>query len=357
MLRLFSTLVAIAVFAAACTGTQPSGAASEDEPPDGSPGTSAGPSGEGELPGVNRFTVVSGSFDLAELPLLGALDVMRENGYSIDYVQVAGTDIAIDGINRGQFQFAADAVNPWMNAIQQGVPAKMILQRRFNDWGLMSVTDITSCDELDGRTVAIHSEVSLTTAMTRQWVEENCPEAEPEYVIIEGSENRLAAMIAGEVEASPLELVDRLNLEEEAAGEFHELTNFAQSLPQLSSNVQVVNSDFAEENPGTVQAFVEALLEQHRLIAEDPNHLLELAESYPTMVTEQPGQEVLEAYSTLFPVNGGLTDEILDFSLHFFTDVTGLLEPGLTAEDVADLSYIERALEKMGEAEQPTPAS
>lgn len=322
----------------------------------GGPGTSASSSASSASSGASagtdtskRFTVVSGSFDLAELPYLGALDDLRAKGYSIDYVQVPSTDISVDGVSKGQFQFAADAVNVWMSAIQKGVPAKMILQRRYNDWQMWVANDIKSCEDLDGRTLAIHSEVSLTTAMVRQYVKENCPQAKPNYVIIEGSDNRLAAMIADQVDATALELVDVLHLKEEAGDRYHLLTSFADSLPKLSSNVEVVNADFAAKNPTAVNDLVEAVIAAHRKVAEDPHYLLQLAEKYPSMVTSQPSDEALQGYATLFPLDGGLTDDIVSYSIDFFTN-TGLLKPGLKPTDVADLSYIDHALKDLGPA-------
>lgn len=303
----------------------------------------------GEASDGMSFRVVSLSFDLAELPYLAALDSMRDDGYEIEYVQMTATaEVGIDGVARGLFQFGSDAFPAWVTAIQRGAPLELILQRRFNDWQLYSVRDIATCEDLEGRTVAIHSESSITAAMTRSWVEETCPGTEPNYVIIAGSENRYAAMIAGEVDASPIELVNALQLEEEAGDRFHLLTSFAESLPELAATIQAVNTEFAEQHPETVQALVEAILEQHRLVADDPAYLLELAERYPESVTEQPTEEAAARYAGLFPVNGGLTEETLEYTIDFFTEA-GNLEPGLEPAEIADLSYLQEALAEIGE--------
>ena len=57
----------------------------------------------------------------------------------------------------------------------------------------------------------------------------------------------------------------------------------------------------------------------------------------------------IEAYTTgsFLPVNGGLTEEDLQYTIDFFTDA-GVLEGDLTVEQAADLSYLEAVLEEIG---------
>lgn len=304
------------------------------------------PDGDGE---ATRFSVVSLTFDLAELPFLAALDEMRADGYSIDYIQMtAAAEIGVEGVSNGRFQFGGGAFPGWAVGVQQGADVEIITQRRLNDWQVYGLRDIESCEDLGGRTVAIHSESSISAAMLRDWVDTECPGTEPNYVIIAGSENRYAAMIAGEVDASPVELVDALHLEDEAGDRFHQLTSFSESLPDLAATVQAVNKSWADENPGVVRDLIAALLEQHRLVAADPNYLYELADRYPESVSEPPTQTAVERYAALFPVNGGLTEDILEYTIGFFTN-TEHLEEGVTPADIADLSYQEAALELIGE--------
>ena len=49
----------------------------------------------------------------------------------------------------------------------------------------------------------------------------------------------------------------------------------------------------------------------------------------------------------LFDVNGGLDEEGVEFTLNFFTEA-GVVEPGLTVDQIADLSHLEGVLEEIG---------
>ena len=86
------------------------------------------------------------------------------------------------------------------------------MQPVANDWSVLAKADIVHCADLDQRRMAIHSECSVSAAMLRAYIEKTCPGTEPEYLIIPGSENRASALLVGEIDAAPVELIDAVRI-------------------------------------------------------------------------------------------------------------------------------------------------
>jgi NitT/TauT family transport system substrate-binding protein len=213
----------------------------------------------------------------------------------------------------------------------------------------VAIPEIRTCADLDGRRLAQHSEASVSKAMSDAYIAETCPSTKPQVLIIPNSRNRAAALLAGEIDATPLKLADFMQLEREAPGRFHTLTNFSEDLPDLKIIGLYVNRKFAEEHPAAVKDLVRALLTVHRQIKEDPEILIEAEgryiESYSPDLLPQITQAHLDINS--WDANGGMTEDGVEYSLQFFVNA-GKLEPGLTVADVAELSFLEEVLEEMG---------
>jgi NitT/TauT family transport system substrate-binding protein len=184
--------------------------------------------------------------------------------------------------------------------------------------------------------------------MTDAYIAEICPGVEPQILYIANSPNRAAAMLAGEIDATPLKLVESMQLEREAPGKFHTLTNFSQDLPRLKTVLLYANRDFADQHPEVVQDYISAMLTVHRQINENPEMLIEEV-SERLEVEPELLPEIIQAHLDIntWDVNGGVTEEGVLYSLEFYTSA-GNLEPGLATTDVADLSYLEEVLDEMG---------
>jgi NitT/TauT family transport system substrate-binding protein len=296
---------------------------------------------------AQSFTVGFTTPGIPSVGLLEAIETLEAEGYEIETPEVAEPELLVEGIINGEFQFSSETTTAALLGAQLGGDIKVIADLTLNSWTLYGTSDITECADLDGKRLAIHSEAGVSTAMVRNYIEAECPDASPDYLVIAGSPNRYAALLAGEIDASPLELSDAIALENEAGDRFNQLTNFAESLPTVHPTTVYGNGEFMSQNPEATEALLVALLEQNRRIAEDPAYLQELIDKHLGDVPDV--EEVAERYAPLFPTDGGLDEQAVEDTIEFGVDAQ-VIEEGLTVEQAADLSYLEAAREQLGPA-------
>ena len=179
--------------------------------------------------------------------------------------------------------------------------------------------------------------------MVRAWVGTNCPEAQPEYLVMGDSVARVAAMLQGQIDATPLELSDSIAIEARGGDDFAVLASFIDDLPDLKSGVLFSNTDFIAAEPDSVVALLRALIEQHERMSDDADYFRDTVLFYIPETDPATLDATIAGYqeSGLFDATA-VTPENIGFTLEFFTDA-GVLQPGLSVDDVADLSLLERA--------------
>jgi NitT/TauT family transport system substrate-binding protein len=316
-------------------------------------GGSGGGGGDASSSGNTKtFTAAFTSIGLSSSPFLAALDDLRGQGYKVETPEIAESELVTEGVANGQFAFGSGANNAVMTAVNKGANLKLIVDRVNNEWTLYARKNITSCADLNGKRLAIHSEGAVSTVMVRNYIEKNCPGTQPNYIVISGSPNRVAALISDEIDASPLEVGDAATIEKQAGDRFALLASFSEELPQLRTTSVYVNGDFAAKNPDTVTAVVKAILQQHRKIEEDPAYLKQIGQKYAGKVLEADTvDDVVQTYvdRKMFPVDGGLTEEGLKYTAEFFgPDQSKAVDVVLPVDKFADLTFLNRALGELG---------
>lgn len=301
-----------------------------------------------EAPQVTKIKLAFPSVaDFGDIPVLLAMDRLADRGYAVLPTFFAQTEMAVEAVSRGDADIGTGATRTQMAAMQKGAPLKFIVDEVANEWSVIGT--MKECSELDGKRLAIHSEGAVSTAMTKNWINESCPGINPEWMIVPGSPNRAAALLAGEIDATPAELADAIRLQRERPGEFYVLADFATDLAELKTTSFYANTTFLEEHPEAARDFIKALLEVHREIAANPNIVTEAAPKLLPEVPEENLEVITQAYMDInaWDVNGALTDESVAYSLDFFVQA-GSVEPGLNAADIADLSFLNDVLKEMG---------
>jgi NitT/TauT family transport system substrate-binding protein len=294
--------------------------------------------------GTLSFTVAVNEPDLTTVPILAAVDTVRQAGHQVEVVELAEPELAIEGLAKGDYAISAEATSPALIAIEQDAPIKIIADVVGNQWAIYGKPGISSCDDLSGRPFGIFSEGAVATAITKDWVDSTCDEGKrPDYLTIGGSDVRAQALVTGQIDATPLELSDVVALESSGASGFAEVVNFAEKMPHLHPQTVYANAEFLTEHRDVAQAFVTALVQEHARINADPQHLADLATKH--LPEEEPATvaRIAERYveARLFDA-AALTEQNVQGTINFFARA-GVIAQGMTAKDAADLSFIEAA--------------
>src|SRR5690606_38264028 len=227
----------------------------------------------------------------------------REAGHEVETVELAEPELAIEGLANGTYAISAEATSPALVAMERGAPIKIIADVIGNQWAVYAGEGMTGCDDLVGNPVGIFSEGAVATAMVREWVSQECQTGEPEYLVIGGSDVRAQALLAGEIDATALEIADVVTLAMTTDADLNLLVDFGDVLSELHPQTVYANADFLEESPEEAQTFVTALIDVHVEINADPQRLVELAGTY---LDEEPS-ETLTAIAEAY-VDAGLFD-------------------------------------------------
>jgi NitT/TauT family transport system substrate-binding protein len=271
----------------------------------------------------------------------------------ITFQVIEAVELVTQGIAQGQFAFGTTATNSLMAAVEKGATMKGFMSRVKNEWTLyVRTATIKACADLGGKKLAINSEGAISTAFVRNYIAQKCSGAAPNYVVIAGSPNRVAALLADQIDASPVELSDSLTVEADPQKRFSLLSSFAKDLPDLQTTFYTVNTQFAKDNPGTVQALIKAVLTEHRRIAGNAAALADDAKKFVSQYIDPKNIDAAaKAYTDLnmFDVNGGLTAANAKFSHDFFgPNGTKTVGAGLTLDAWSDLTFLDAALKDIG---------
>lgn len=285
--------------------------------------------------------------DMSDVPSLMAQDRLRAEGYTVETNFFPSADVQVAALMQGSVDIGNGSTRTTWNAVAKGAEIETIAEEAADAWVITAVNEIKTCADLNGKRVGLTSPSSLNAALLKAYLE-NCPGTEPQILIIANSSARAAALLAGELDASPLELGDVVELNEKAPARFHTLVNFATELPRLKTTGVHVTRAFAQEHPELVRAYIKALLQVNRDIRANPQLLKEALGRYLKM-DAATADRLSEAYLArdIWDVNGGMTREGIAYSVDFFNQ-TGSLPDGLNGDKVSDLSYLEQVLREIG---------
>ncbi len=291
----------------------------------------------------------SSAADFHSVPSLMAIDVLRQRGYQIEPVFFAQPELLVAAELRGDVQLAQGSVSAAFAAMTKGAPLKLITAQNGQEWSVVSIRELKTCADLNGRRLGIHSEAGVSTAMVRAWMAADCPQAKPQVLVVPGSENRAAAIVAGRLDATPLELDDAINVVDSNPARFHRLADFSKDLPNLLNAVFWTRTDNLRANRAFYVAFVTALLQTNRAVNANPQLLIDAAPKYLPRMKSEDLKKITNAYITShnFDNNGGLALGAIQYSIDFYSKA-GQFQPGLKAADTVDFSLLNEVLEAIG---------
>lgn len=304
--------------------------------------------GQGGRPSETIRVGFSSAAELGDIPALMAIELLAERGYRVESIFFSSAELSVAALAKGDVQFGHGSTRTNWAAIAKGANITTIMEQAAIAWSLASTVEITSCADLQGKRVGITSNGSLSTALMDGYIQTNCPGTRPNVLLIANSGDRAAALLAGELDASPLETSDMLRMERLAPTRIHQLVDFAATLPTLKTTGVYTNRAFAAEHPEVVSDYLETMLTVHRRIEVEPS-LLEAAIARHLGMDREEAARLGGAYlaKSIWNVNGGMDRRSVAESIDLFTRM-GSLPPGLNEAGVADLTYLDQVLGKIG---------
>jgi ABC-type nitrate/sulfonate/bicarbonate transport system substrate-binding protein len=319
-------------------------ACGDDEKADDEGGSS------GEVNMTIGFTSAIGPGNVAILE--AAEQLAAEPGYGdIDNVPFSSTELAVQGVASGDVQIMSGNGTEVYIAIAQDAPVKAVGQRIADEFVMVGGPDVTGCDDADGKRMGIHSTAGITTALAQAWFNEKCPDAKPEYITIEGSDNRVQALLEGQLDMAIIDVGGVVALEKEVPGEMHVIDYLSDVFPTIQTSLNWAYVPFAEDHPEAISDFLAKQIEVQQKMNDDPAYLAEIMQKFLPDMDADTAEITANAYldGGIFPTDGGVTPEAVQDTIDWLADNDLGIESGsLTADDVYDGSYLDEALSNVG---------
>ncbi len=257
-----------------------------------------------------------------------ALDRAKANGLDYEWTAFADEELAIQAILSGQMDIGFGT--PYSAMQRSKAPIRIIYQLSKLKFFPVTTMKYASLKDLNGEPIMLHSRGGGTDSIANV-IEEKEAITFGERSYVPGSANRVVAMIAGQAEATILDLSNKNKIIAEAGDRFHVLPMFD---VDASDEALFANLDWIKANEKDVDIFVKALLSVYQDMAKDP-----------TMVRRETNPDG--------PI-GQLPAEILAELDGFYTDAVagGLYDAngGGRKAAIADMEWYTRAGQLEGDA-------
>jgi NitT/TauT family transport system substrate-binding protein len=294
-----------------------------------------------------RFAYPS-SADMGDIPSLLAWEPLKKQGIEVIPTFFPKTDLAVQAVVAGEADMGSAAGIAVVKAVESGMNVRIIGEQVRNEWQLVTPVSFKDPKQLDGKRVGYHAPITVTEALVK-WMA-NHYKITPNWMIIPGSDVRAEALMRGQLDATPAEIGDVLNILKAKPGQFHVLISYAKIFPQLIGSMYFVRADYLEKNSATVESVLEAILRSHRSAEDRPasvkeNALRLLPETKPELI-----DAIAASYKELriWDVNGGADKERGEASIKFFEESGLLKKNAVSFKQAFDTGPLEKVLKKIG---------
>ncbi len=167
-----------------------------------------------------RFAYPS-SADMGDIPSLLAWEQLKKQGIEVVPTFFPRTDLAVQAVVAGEVDIGSAAGIAVVKAVESGMNVRVIGEQVRNEWQLVTPVSLKDPKQLDGKRVGYHAPITVTEALVK-WMAQHY-KITPNWLIIPGSDVRAEAIMRGQLDATPAEIVDVLNILNAKPGQFHVL--------------------------------------------------------------------------------------------------------------------------------------
>tara|TARA_R110002072_G_scaffold52227_6_gene139350 strand:- start:608 stop:1582 length:975 start_codon:yes stop_codon:yes gene_type:complete len=231
-----------------------------------------------------------------------ALERAKANGLEYEWTAFSDEELAIQAILSGQMDIGFGT--PYSAMQRSRAPLRIIFQLSKLKFFPVAVEEYTELNQLDGQPIMLHSRGGGTDSIANV-IESRMDMKFGERSYVPGSSNRVVAMLAGQAQATILDLSNKNKIIAEAGDRFNVLPMFD---VDASDEALFANLDWIQENSEQVNILVAALASVWQDMAEDPTIISR--ETNPDGPIGQLPGEILATLDDFYTeaVEGGLYD-------------------------------------------------
>ena len=232
-----------------------------------------------------------------------ALDRAKANGLDYEWTAFSDEELAVQAILSGQMDIGFGT--PYSAMQRSKAPIRIIFQLSKLKIFPVAVEEYTDLSQLDGQPIMLHSRGGGTDSIANV-IEDRMSMSFGDRSYVPGSSNRVVAMLAGQADATILDLSNKNKIIAEAGDRFNVLPMFD---VDASDEALFANLDWIKDNSEQVGILVEALVSVWQDMAEDPTIISR--ETDPEGPIGQLPAEILAELDGFYTeaVAGGLYDQ------------------------------------------------
>ena len=294
-----------------------------------------------------RFAYPS-SADMGDIPSLLAWEQLKKQGIEVVPTFFPKTELAVQAVAAREADMGSAAGIAVVKAVESGMNVRIIGEQVRNEWQLVTPVSFKDPKQLDGKRVGYHAPITVTEALVK-WMAQHY-KISPNWMIIPGSEVRAEALMRGQLDATPAEIGDVLNILNAKPGQFHVLISYAKTFPELIGSMYFTRTDYVQKNASTVESVLEAILKVHRDAEARPasvkeNALRLIPETKPELV-----DAIAATYKELriWDINGGADRQRGEASIKFFEESGLLKKDAVSFSQAFDTGPLDKVLKKIG---------
>ena len=270
--------------------------------------------GEGE-PDLSIRIIGIGTPDFSAVDVAKWQLNLEEAGFTVDFKSVEEEDAALRAVVAGAADMYIGSLPSVVTAVKNTSAQVEVIavNAQATDYVILAENSVGSIDDLAGKIIGVNTPGSSGDTIMKLALEaEGFDIDSPEYVVIGGTGARVAALQAGQIQATVAHLVSA-----EAAiqtGNFKALLYCGPALGPYAQTGLIASSKYGEENPEAAQLAVDALLDALRWAATDKAGYIELSQEIDKESSDELRDSAYDQFNDIefFAVNGGLGGDLID---------------------------------------------
>lgn len=193
-----------------------------------------------------------------------ALDRAKANGLDYEWTAFSDEELAIQAVLSGNMDIGFGT--PYSAMQKSKAPVRIIFQLSKLKFFPVTSKKYSDLKDLDGQPIMLHSRGGGTDSIANV-IEEKIGIKFGDRSYVPGSQNRIVALMAGQTDATIVDLANKNKLMKQAGDRFNVLPMFD---VDASDEALFANLDWIKAHEKEVDIFVKALLSVYRDMIKDP---------------------------------------------------------------------------------------